>query len=126
MYEDPLKVRRGLLEYTDGRCWEYASDLSTMTDELVKLREQQAMLQMGAANENAEQAAERIRVEATVRMQTIAIAKLEGVLAKAAIEAFEFQPLNPEDGKGVTELEALEVLTQFLGFAEGKGERPRM
>jgi len=58
--------------------------------------------------------------KAAIAINQLNSCKLEGILAEAAIEAFNFQSLNVETGEGVTEIEALEILGRYMEYAEGK------
>lgn len=105
-FADPLKVRRVLLEGTDGRAWTYVRDLALYKEQLAQPLEEGTTPEQLAAH------------QAVLRLN---IARLEGALAEAAIEAFELPPFNPKDGSGCTELIVLTILAQYMEFAAGKG-----
>lgn len=105
VHYDPLKVRRILLEKTDGRAWTYVRDLALMKQESEGLADV-----LPVETREAQQAVLRVK-----------IARLEGVLAAATVEAFELSPFSPEDGSGWTEMAALTLLAQYMEFAAGKG-----
>jgi|SRR6185436_7868776 len=113
LHDDPFKIRRILLEQTDGRCWKYLGDLSKISKELDELIAVESTLRGG----------ELEQCQAKIAISRVAISKLEGVLAKATMEAFDFEELNRETGDGVTELEALLILKQYMEYAEGKDWR---
>lgn len=107
---DPFKIRRLLLEHTDGRCWRYAADLAKLAKDLEDLREQ-------------EKVSPTEELVAQISVTLLAMVKVEGILANAAMEAFEFAELNLATGEGVTEFEALEVFKKYIEYAEGKDWR---
>lgn len=106
-YLDPLAVRRDLLVGTSGRCWEWARDAKQLEADLAAVGDAPGD---GPAAQRAEWSAR--------------LADLEGRLAPAAMRAFSLEPVDPETGFGFTELTALELLYDFLGWIEGKGGRP--
>lgn len=105
LFADALKVRRGLLENTDGRAWIYIRDLDTLKTEAVKLSD----------------AAKTPEVDAQTAINALAVVRLEGILAQATRNAFDMIPVDPETGVGVSEYEALLLLQKFMEYAEGKG-----
>lgn len=107
VFVDPLKLRRKLLSATSGRCWEWAKRVKEYESQLAKIKDQ------------AGETPEAQRAEWSKDM-----AELEGRLAEAAMTAFGLNPVDPETGLGVTEMTALELLNDFLGWLEKKGERP--
>lgn len=107
LYADALKVRRLLLANTEGRAWTYTRDLALLKDEANTIKQDQGL--------TPEQ------LEARLSINRVSVANLEGILAKAAVAAFEFPPFNPEDGSGCTELVALTTLSRYMDFAAGKG-----
>lgn len=111
-YADALKVRRILLNKTDGRAWTYIRDLAATKDA-------KELIDKETENEDGSPVTPEQR-EARHAIARVQIANLEGILATAAIEAFEFAPFNPEDGSGCTELDALILLQQYMEFAAGK------
>lgn len=115
IYDDPLRVRRKLLAATHGRAWTYLHDLTRLKD---ALRTAEAGAETARTGDNRE---EFERAEAQVAIHVVEVANLEGLLAEASMAAFDLSPLDPATGEGVTELEALNVLMQYMVFAEGKG-----
>lgn len=113
IYADPFKIRRILLEHTDGRAWEYMHALYDLKQAEKELRVQEEQVQPGTPDGE--------RVKAQLALNLISSSKLEGVLAGATMEAFEFSPIDPESGQGITEDSALEILAKYMEFAEGKG-----
>ena len=106
LYADALRVRRLLLSKTDGRAWTYIRDLALLKEEAAKIKEDPEL--------TTEQR------EARLGINRVSTANLEGMLSAAAIHAFEFPPFDQNDGSGVTELEALVVLSQYMDFAAKK------
>lgn len=112
IYDDPFRIRRLLLEHTDGRCWRYLRDLAELNVQLATLQSTEQLLT---------EAAEKEKCVADIAVTVTAIVKLEGILVTAGYAAFELMPLNRETGEGVTEIEVMESLKLFIEFAEGKG-----
>lgn len=110
-YFDPIKIRRILLETSEGRCW-------TRIRELQALKEELDAYQVEEAGDVAEP--RKSQLDALVAINLTETARLEGLLAAFAHEAFEFIPLNQDTGDGVGEEESLEALRDFMDFAEGK------
>jgi len=102
LFADPLRVRRLFLEATDGRGWQYIADLDRARTELDKL-----------TGDDPKIVAQRAVLE-------VAKVKIEGALAEATITAFDMPPFDPTTGEGVTEYDALDILRQFMEYAEGK------
>lgn len=101
-HADAVKVRRILLSNTDGRAWTYIRELALAREKLESTQ-----------NNTLEDEANRA-------IARVSAANLEGILAQAAVIAFEQPPFNPEDGSGCTELEAMLILAQYMEFAAGK------
>ena len=106
-YADALKVRRILLSHTDGRAWTYVRDIATIKEDIDSL--------------NADANIDKEVKEAKLGLARMAVSRLEGILAEAAVTAFEWTPFDPATGDGCTELTALTVLSEYMEFAAGKG-----
>lgn len=106
LHADAYKVRRLLLSNTDGRAWTYIRDLAVLKQDAEKIKDD--------PNLGDEQR------EAQLALNRMAQVKIEGILAEATITAFEFEPFNPEDGTGATEIDALSLLHLYMEFAAGK------
>lgn len=150
-YADPLKVRRVLLSETMGKCWGIFREINktkkivqdardkiveleesltitpTTEEEMVKVQEDQKLKAEGKQSTRAftdlPRAFQLDGYEGQVAIYSNRISELEGVLAQAAMKAFELPEFDLNDGTGVTELEAIEILKSFVEYAEGKGER---
>jgi hypothetical protein len=105
-FADPLRVRRLLLQHTDGRAWTYVRDLAVRKAEKTEIENNQDL--------SPEQR------EAHLAINRVESANLEGILATAAVEAFDLPEFDPSDGTGTTELEALTLLQGYMEFAAGK------
>lgn len=103
-HSDPLAVRRILLERTDGRAWTYINDLNTIRSDIAEIQQK----------EQDEQ------TKAQLAIASVGVAKLEGLLAQATMDALGYSPIDPVTGEGMTEFAALELLAKFMEFAEGK------
>ncbi len=108
---DPLRLRRGLLLATSGRCWEWAQRAKEFEDLI------DGIPAVAAPGEEEKVAAQR--AEWSTRL-----AELEGLLVKGAYLAFGFAPIDPATGEGQTEGVVLGVLQDFLEWIEQKKSAP--
>lgn len=105
VFADPLALRRALLVGTSGRCWEWAQKAKKL-EEAVAAEAGQDEPSLARRAEYSDQ-----------------LAEVEGWLVGAAMQAFGLTPVDPATGHGCTELGALQLLYDFLGWLEGKGGR---
>ncbi len=108
-FADPVKVRRLLLSHSDGRFWSWVADAARNQKEMAEARQ--------ATGDDPEAMA---RIEAALAIHRSAIAELEGKIASAAYVAFGVPPMDTDTGDGVTEGEVLQVVRDFLEYAEKK------
>lgn len=99
---DPLALRRAALIASSGHCWEWAKQAEAFESQLLELGNTDSV------EANAQ------RAEWSMRQ-----AELEGKLVEVAFKTFGFVPLD-EQGHGVTELEALNALYDFLAWLDEK------
>lgn len=138
-FADPMRVRRLLLDSTSGSCWtqvqearayieqvkmlqdveqEIKKDLETTPATLEEMDEAKAQ---GIKDVNLLPRPLKLRaIIAQMANLVAAISRIEATLAAAAMDAFEFAPINVDTGEGVSENEALDILIQFFEYAEGK------
>lgn len=105
-YEDPLSIRRGLLNATDGRAWAIIRRLNEAKEEYKRLS-------------TPDQPLDNV-TDAKKAIVGLEIANLEGELSQATAKAFFFPQLDRGTGEGITEMECLELLRDFMEFAEKK------
>ncbi len=151
LHADPLRVRRALLQSTVGKCWGIVKEVNRLQGAITECRaKSESMTQDLLVNPNTPE--EEIKIaeinqtflegkqltipfgelprvkqlegyDVQTAMLSNRLAELEGILAQAAFEAFEFPEFDATTGEGTTEREAIEILKMFLEYAEGKGER---
>ncbi len=138
-HADPQRVRRLLLSATEGRCWaliqearayiEKVKELQPVEKELREDLEKNPPTLVEESNESAKDIADvnllprphKLKaVIAQIALLIAHVSKIEATLSAASMDAFEFAPLDPETGDGITEDEAFQVLIAFLEFGEGK------
>jgi len=142
-FADPVKVRRTLLEVTSGRLWGIVQEINrtnnVIDDANKHIERLTADLSANPPTEDEikfdqtkrtttpfDQLPRTVQLEAytgQLAITTQRVAQHEGVLAEAAVTAFDLPPFDPETGEGTTEIEALLILRAYLEYAEGKGWR---
>jgi hypothetical protein len=142
-YADPVRIRRLLLEQTAGRMWAIVQEVNR-TNQLIDYSQERVNRLLADLRDNPptdvektfdrnnlsttpfDQLPRAVQLESFTGQQAVNAQKLasyEGVMADAALYAFELPPFVPATGEGTTDGEALSVLRDYLGYAEGKGWR---
>lgn len=103
---DPFTVRRGLLTESHGRIWDHIHAANGFKTELETLR--------------STSDADPEITKSKIAIAEVSLANAEMLISRAAYAAFNLASVNMQAGDGVTELEILELLRQFLEYAEGK------
>lgn len=149
-FADPMRVRRILLEVTNGRMWTILKSLQSLQESLRTINTQiktlqedldknpstpeEIELQTNLLKElkdsnttiDYEKLTRRMKVD---HLSNIAQQQLhqahswDSLLCEASFKAFNLPVFDPETGVGCTEEAAIKVLMGFVNYAEKKGER---
>lgn len=103
---DPLLLRRRILIASAGHCYEMACQAKEYEEKMAEVGD--------AVGDEADAK----RAEFSMRL-----AEVEGKLVAIAFEAFNLVPVD-EKGRGVTELQGLELLYDFLDWLDQKKSPP--